>query len=153
MSRIAVFPGSFDPVTKGHESIVLRALPMFDKVIVALGSNTTKSYMFPHEKRKQWIEQTFTSHKNIEVVEYTSLTIDLCKKFGAQYILRGLRSAADFEYESNIAKMNRMMEPTIETVFMLTLPEYSGIHSTIVREIVKNGGNVSPFIPSGIELK
>jgi len=153
MARIAVFPGSFDPITKGHESIVQRALPLFDTIIVAIGSNSTKNSMFPLEKRRQWIENTFNKYPNVKVVDYSSLTIELCRKHGANYILRGLRSVTDFEYESSIAKMNRAMEPTIETVFMLALPEYSAIHSTIIREIIKNNGDVSQFIPSGIALK
>lgn len=140
MPGIAVFPGSFDPITKGHESIVTRALPLFDSVFVALGSNSTKKNMFPTELRMQWLQQTFASYPKIKIVEYTTLTIELCRKLDANYILRGLRSAADFEYESNIAKMNRMMQPGIETIFMLALPEFSGIHSTIVREILKHGG-------------
>lgn len=153
MPGIAVFPGSFDPVTKGHESIVQRALPLFDSIIVAIGSNSTKSSMFPLEKRKQWLEQTFAPNPKIKIVEYSSLTIELCRKHKANYIIRGLRSVTDFEYESNIAKMNRMMEPGIETIFMLSLPEFSGIHSTIIREIIKHGGDVSQFIPSGIAIK
>jgi len=153
MSGIAVFPGSFDPVTKGHQSIVQRALPLFESIIVAIGSNSTKSSMFPLEKRKQWLEKTFSSTSKIKIVDYSSLTIDLCRKHGAKYIIRGLRSVTDFEYESNIAKMNRMMEPGIETIFMLSLPEFSGIHSTIIREILKHEGDVSQFIPSGIALK
>jgi len=151
MPGIAVFPGSFDPITKGHESIVHRALPLFDSIIVAIGSNSTKSSMFHLEKRKEWLQQTFAPHSKVKVVDYASLTVELCRKHGAKYILRGLRSVADFEYESNIAKMNRMMEPGIETVFMLALPEFSGIHSTIVREIIKHGGDVSQFIPAGIK--
>src|SRR5580704_3910719 len=115
MCGLAVFPGSFDPITKGHESIVQRALPLFDTVIVALGSNSTKSYMYHLEKRKKWLEQTFASNSKIKIVEYSSLTIDLCRKHNAKFILRGLRSAADYEYEANIAKMNRLMEPDIET--------------------------------------
>jgi pantetheine-phosphate adenylyltransferase len=151
MARIAVFPGSFDPVTKGHESIVQRVLPLFDSIIVAIGSNSTKSSMFPLEKRKQWLEQTFAAHSKVKVVDYSSLTIELCHKHGATHILRGLRSVTDFEYESNIAKMNRMMDPGIETIFMLTLPEFSGIHSTIIREILKHKGDVSQFIPEQVK--
>lgn len=151
MPGIAVFPGSFDPITKGHESIVQRALPLFDTVIVAIGSNSTKSSMFPLEKRKLWLEQTFMPNPKIKIMDYSSLTVELCRKHGANYILRGLRSVSDFEYESSIAKMNRMMESSIETVFMLSLPEFSGIHSTIIREILKHGGNVQQFIPSGIK--
>lgn len=153
MPGIAVFPGSFDPVTKGHESIVQRSLPLFDSIIVGIGSNSTKSSMFPLEKRKQWIEQTFAGNPKIRITEYSSLTVDLCRQHGARYIIRGLRSVTDYEYESNIAKMNRMMAPEIETVFMISLPEFSAIHSTIVREIIKHGGDVSQFIPPGIEIK
>lgn len=153
MPGIAVFPGSFDPITKGHQSIVQRALPLFDSIIVAIGNNSTKSSMFPLEKRKQWLEQTFAPHPNIKIVDYSSLTVELCQKYGAGYIIRGLRSVTDFEYESNIAKMNRMLDPGIETVFMLSLPEFSGIHSTIIREIIKHNGDVSQFIPSGIAIK
>jgi pantetheine-phosphate adenylyltransferase len=153
MPGIAVFPGSFDPVTKGHESIVQRALPLFDTIIVAIGSNSTKSYMFHLEKRKKWLEQTFASNPKIKIVDYSSLTVELCRKHKANYILRGLRSVTDFEYESNIAKMNRMMDPAIETIFMLAQPEFSAVHSTIIREIIKHGGDVSQFIPSGIALK
>lgn len=153
MPGIAVFPGSFDPITKGHESIVKRALPLFDSIIVAIGNNSTKSSMFSLEKRRQWLEQTFSANPKIKIVDYSSLTIELCREYRANYIIRGLRSVTDFEYESNIAKMNRMMEPGIETVFMLSLPEFSGIHSTIIREIIKHGGNISQFIPSGIAIK
>lgn len=146
-----MFPGSFDPVTKGHESIVQRALPLFDSIIVAIGNNSTKSYMYHLEKRKKWLQQTFAGSSKIKVVDYSSLTIDLCRKHGAKFILRGLRSAADYEYEANIAKMNRLMEPSIETVFMLALPEFSGIHSTIIREIIKHGGDVKQFIPDRVK--
>ena len=153
MARIAVFPGSFDPVTKGHESIILRALPLFDTIIVAIGNNSTKSYMFPLEKRKEWLKQAFAKHKQIEVEEYNGLTVDFCKKKGANYILRGIRTPGDYEFESNIAQMNKMMLPTIESIFMLTLPEHIALSSTIVRDILKHGGDVSQFIPSGIVLK
>ena len=153
MARIAVFPGSFDPVTKGHESVILRALSLFDTIIVAIGNNSTKSYMFPLEKRKGWLQQTFAKHKQVQVEEYNGLTVDFCKNKGASYILRGLRTPGDYEFESNIAQMNKAMQPNIETLFMLTLPEHTAISSTIVRDILKHGGNASQFIPSGIELK
>ena len=153
MPGIAVFPGSFDPITKGHESIVQRSLPLFDMIIVGIGTNSTKSSMFPLEKRKKWLEQTFAGNPKIKIVDYTSLTVDLCRQHDASYIIRGLRSVTDFEYESNIARMNRMMAPEIETVFMVSLAELSGIHSTIVREIIKHGGDVSQFIPESIAIK
>ncbi len=151
MARIAVFPGSFDPVTKGHESIVQRALPLFDSIIVAIGSNSTKNSLFPLEKRKQWLEQTFAKHSNVKVIDYSTLTVEFCRKHGANYILRGLRTVTDYEYESNIARMNLMMEPGIETIFMLALPEFSAIHSTIIREIIKHNGEVSQFIPEAVK--
>jgi pantetheine-phosphate adenylyltransferase len=153
MGRIAVFPGSFDPVTKGHESIVLRALPLFDSIIVAIGNNSTKNYMFPLEKRKQWLQQTFAQHKQVSVEEYSGLTVDFCKAKSATYILRGIRTPGDYEFESNIAQMNKMMLPALESIFMLTLPEHTAISSTIVRDILKHGGNASQFIPKGITLK
>jgi pantetheine-phosphate adenylyltransferase len=153
MARIAIFPGSFDPVTKGHESIVLRALPLFDSVIVAIGNNSTKSYMFPLDKRKEWLKQTFTAHKQVSIEEYSGLTVDFCRAKKANYILRGIRNPGDYEFESNIAQMNKMMMPELETILMLTLPEHTAISSTIVRDIIKHGGNATQFIPSGIVLK
>lgn len=153
MSRIAIFPGSFDPVTKGHESIILRALPLFDTIIVAIGNNSTKSYMFPLEKRKEWLKQTFAAHKQVLVEEYSGLTVDFCKSKKANYILRGIRTPGDYEYESNIAQMNKMMVHEIESIFMLTLPEHVAVSSTIVRDILKHGGDITQFIPSGIVLK
>jgi pantetheine-phosphate adenylyltransferase len=153
MARIAVFPGSFDPVTKGHESIVLRALPLFDKVIVAIGNNSTKTYMFSLENRKKWLKQVFAKHKQVSVEDYSGLTVDFCKQKNADYILRGIRTPGDYEFESNIAQMNRAMVPGIETIFMLTLPEYTAVSSSIVRDILKHGGNARQFIPSGIVLK
>jgi pantetheine-phosphate adenylyltransferase len=153
MSRIAVFPGSFDPVTIGHESIVLRALPLFETIIVAIGNNSTKSYMFPLEKRKAWLKETFAKHKQVVVEEYSGLTVDFCKQKKANYILRGIRTPGDYEFESNIAQMNKAMLPQIETIFMLTLPEHSAISSTIVRDILKHGGDATRFIPSAVALK
>jgi len=153
MARIALFPGSFDPVTKGHESIITRAIPLFDSIIVAIGNNSTKTYMFALEQRKKWLQETFAKHKQVSVEEYSGLTVDFCKQKNASYILRGIRTPGDYEFESNIAQMNKAMSPGIETIFMLTLPEHSAISSTIVRDIVKHGGNATQFIPSGIALK
>jgi pantetheine-phosphate adenylyltransferase len=153
MGRIAVFPGSFDPVTIGHESIVLRALPLFDTVIVAIGNNSSKNYMFSLEKRKEWLKQTFAAHKQVQVEEYSGLTVDFCKSKNAKYILRGIRTPGDYEFESNIAQMNKMMQADLESIFMLTLPAHTAISSTIVRDILKHGGDVKQFIPSGIVLK
>lgn len=150
INRIAVFPGSFDPVTLGHESIIHRALPLFDKIIIAIGINSTKDTYFPLEKRKQCIEKVFKGEKKIEVKTYKGLTVDFCKSVRAKYILRGLRTSADFEFERVIALMNRAMEEKIETVFILSVPEFSSVASTVVRDIIRNGGDAGKFIPSVI---
>ncbi len=150
MKKVAVFPGSFDPITTGHESIIRRALPLFDKVIVAIGVNSSKQGFFPVEKRKTWIEQVFSGEKNIEVKTYKGLTIDFCKQEQAGYILRGLRTSADFEFERVIAQMNRAMNDQIETVFILSTPELSAVNSTVVRDIIRNGGDAGQFVPAAI---
>lgn len=150
MSKIAVFPGSFDPLTLGHESIIQRALPLFDKIIIAIGVNSTKENYFPPEKRKQWIEKVFKGEKKVEVKTYKGLTVNFCKSVSANYILRGLRTSADFEFERVIAQMNRAMNENIETVFILSTPELSAITSTVVRDIIRNNGDASPFVPSAI---
>ena len=152
MAKIAVFPGSFDPITLGHESIIQRALPLFDKVIVAIGVNSNKQGFFSIEKRKTWIENIFSGEKKVEVKSYKGLTIDLCKQEKANYILRGLRTSADFEFERVIAQMNRSMNDHIETIFILSTPELSAINSTVIRDIIRNGGDASKFIPKGITI-
>ncbi|MCC7302406.1 MAG: pantetheine-phosphate adenylyltransferase [Bacteroidia bacterium] len=153
MNKTAVFPGSFDPITKGHESVIRRALPLFDRIIVAVGKNSEKSGHFPLEKRMDWIRHTFAGEKKLEVKSYSGLTIEFCKEEGAAYLLRGLRSGADFEFEKTIAHMNRDMRSGIETIFILTLPEYAHVSSTIVREIIRNGGDASIFVPAAVALK
>ena len=152
MERIAVFPGSFDPITKGHESIVKRAIPLFDKIIIAIGINSSKNSMFDLEQRKLWIKNTFKTNPTIEVVTYTGLTVDFCKAQNANFILRGLRSYSDFEYESGIAQMNKSLISNVETVFLLTEPECSHISSTIVRDIIRNNGKVEQFLPNAVTL-
>ena len=153
MDKIAVFPGSFDPFTVGHESVVRRALPLFDKIIIAVGSNTQKkSYLQPDGKLRL-IQDVFQDESRIEVERYEGLTIDFCIKVNANFILRGLRTSADFEYERAISHLNKSMKPEVETVFILTAPEHSHVFSTIVRDILMYGGDASKFIPKGIDLK
>ncbi|HIE15486.1 MAG TPA: pantetheine-phosphate adenylyltransferase [Bacteroidales bacterium] len=150
--KIALFAGSFDPFTKGHESIVLRALPIFDKIIIGIGYNTNKQEFFPLKKREKWIKQTFKAfaHK-IEVASYECLTIEFAKKVNAKYLLRGLRTSSDFEYERSIAQTNKLMMPEIESVFLLTTPELTPVTSTIVRDIIRHGGDASQFLPYDID--
>ena len=153
MERIAIFPGSFDPFTIGHESIVKRADSMFDKIVIMIGFNSNKKSFFSIEKRVKWINQVFENHPNIEVKVHEGLTVDFCKEVGAKYILRGLRTASDFEYERAIAQVNKKMHPEIETVFLLTLPEHTPINATIIRDIVFHGGDASMFLPKGLDIK
>jgi len=149
----AIFPGSFDPFTIGHESIVLRALDLFDEIIIAIGYNTTKKGFLTVENRQQIIEKIFEGNNKIKVVTYNKLTVDFCKENDINFILRGLRTASDFEYERAIAQMNRFLSEKIETIFLLTEAEHTPISSTILREIFKNNGDISRFIPKGINLK
>jgi pantetheine-phosphate adenylyltransferase len=151
--KIAVFPGSFDPLTKGHQSVVKRALTLFDKIYVAVGKNSTKSSYFTVEERLEHIKNTFKSEKKVEAIAFDGLTVDFCKKLKAGFIIRGVRNTTDFEYEKNIAQMNKTLAPQIETVFILTDAEFAAINSTIVREILKNGGDVSGFVPAKLKLK
>ena len=153
MSRIAVFPGSFDPITIGHESIIRRSLDLFDKVIVAIGVNSQKNNLFSIEQRKSWIEKIFENESRIEVDAYQGMTIDYCLQKNARYILRGLRTSADFEFERGIAQMNHAMIKDIETIFIISKPEYSAINSTIVRDIIRNGGQAQQFVPKEIKIK
>lgn len=152
MNNIAVFPGSFDPVTRGHESVILRALPLFDKVIVALGENAEKKGYFPIEQRLHWLKQLFRNESRIEVTRYSGLTVDFCREHHASHILRGLRTSADFEFERSIAQMNKALLPHIETIFILCAPEYSSLSSSIVRDIHRNGGDISQFVPEGLTV-
>ncbi len=151
MQRIAIFPGSFDPFTVGHESIVNRAIPMFDKIVIMIGHNANKKSFYTIEKRLRWINQVFKDRDKVEVKLHGGLTVDFCKQVGAKYILRGLRTAADFEYERAIAQINKKMHPDIETVFLLTLPEHTPVNATIIRDIVFHGGDASMFLPKGLD--
>ena len=151
--KIAVFPGSFDPFTLGHESIVLRAMDLFDKIIVGIGSNTNKNTFFSAEQRIEMIRELFSDNPKVEVIYYDDLTTEFCKRVGAKYMLRGLRTSSDFEYEKVIAQVNQAMLPEVESLFMLTLPEHTAINSSVVREIMRYGGDVSKFVPKGIHLQ
>lgn len=153
MKRIAVFPGSFDPFTVGHEGIVRRALVLFDEIIIAVGANALKKSYYPLEVRKEMIGKVFHDEPRISVDHYEGLTVDYCRKMGAGYLLRGLRTAADFEFERAIAQVNRTLEPSVESVFLLTIPEHASVNSTIVRDIIRSGGDASRFVPAEIDLK
>jgi pantetheine-phosphate adenylyltransferase len=153
MKKIAVFPGSFDPFTIGHEAIVRRALSLFDEIIIAVGANALKESFYPLATRKKMIEKVFKSEPRVKVDHYEGLTVDYCKKNGAGYLIRGLRTAADFEFERAIAQVNKVMAPEVESVFLLTVPEHSHINSSIVRDIIRNGGDASRFVPAAINLK
>lgn len=153
MEKIAVFPGSFDPFTVGHESIVLRGLDLFDRIIVAIGHNTTKNSRFSIDQRIRMVQEIFANAPQVEVVTFDGLTVDFCKSVNAKFILRGLRTSADFEFERAIGQMNKMMNDDIETVFLLTSTIHTPINSSIVREIMKNNGDVSAFIPQSLDIK
>ncbi len=148
---IAVFPGSFDPVTIGHFSIVERALPLFSKVVVAMGVNNTKKYMFTTEQRLDWLRASFAGMPKVEVIAFEGLTADLCKRIGAQYIVRGLRNSTDHGTERSIALMNLALRG-VETVFLPALPEHAHISSTIVRELIANKADVSAFVPGAVRI-
>ncbi len=152
MEKIAVFPGSFDPFSIGHESIVKRALTLFDKIIIAIGYNNSKTDFFPLEKRINWIKAVFENEPKITVDKFEGLTVYYAKKVNAQYILRGIRTAADFEYERAIAQTNKYLDKNIESIFLLTTPEHTPVNSTIIRDIISNGGDASQFVPKEVKL-
>ena len=152
MERIAVFPGSFDPITKGHESVILRALPLFDKIIIAVGVNAEKKSFFSLDQRMDFLRATFAHEPRISVMKYEGLTVEFCRQVNAKYLLRGLRTSADFEFERSIGQINKQLEPEIETVFFLTAPEHTALNSSIVRDIIRNGGDPGPFIPEAVKL-
>jgi len=150
--KTAVCPGSFDPITNGHYDLIKRSIPLFDEIVVAIGINAEKKYMFPLEDRKRFIEEAFANEPSVSVVTYEGLTIDLCKKLKANFILRGLRNPADFEFEKAIAHTNRKLSK-IETVFLLTAANTSYISSSIVRDVIRNGGDYTVLVPGSVKVK
>ena len=150
MKRICLFPGTFDPVTLGHIDIINRALPLFDKIVVGIGINSSKNPMFSAEQRMQWFNEIYKDDPRVESAVYDGLTIQYCEKINAHFILRGIRFASDFEYEKSIADANRTLDRSIETIFLTGEPMYTSVASTIVRDILKNGGNASPFLPQAV---
>lgn len=150
MKKIAVFPGSFDPITVGHVDILKRSLPLFDSIIIGIGINSQKQTLFTLDQRKQWIEKVFRNEPKISVETYQGLTINFCVEKNANYIIRGIRSAADFEYEKTIAHLNSAMVENVETILMLSSAELSSISSTIVREIIRGKGKMEKFVPAEV---
>jgi len=151
MQRICLFPGTFDPITLGHVDIITRALPLFDRIVVAVGINAGKAPMFSAAQRQLWIEEIFKDEPRVNGAVYEGLTVDYCREIGARFILRGIRYVSDFEYEKTIADANRTMDPGLETIFLTGEPKYTSVASTIVRDILRNGGNASPFIPEVVQ--
>jgi len=152
MEKIAVFPGSFDPFTVGHENIVLRGLGLFDRIIVAIGIHSTKKPLLTLEARVKMINQIFKDNDRVSADCFEGLTVDYCKKIKATHMLRGIRTAADFEYERAISQINKLMLPSVESVFLLTTPEHTPVNSTIIREIIANHGDASQFLPKGVDI-
>lgn len=152
MKKIAVFAGSMDPITLGHLNVIERAAALFDEVIIGIGTNSTKQYLFSLTKRTNWCEEATSHLRNVRVATYDGLTIEFCKQMGAQFLVRGIRNGGDFEYERSIAHMNQALSQEVETVLLFTDPQYAFIHSTIIREIIRNKGNVSSFLPSVVNV-
>ena len=152
MNKIAVFPGSFSPFSLGHKAVVDSALPLFDKIIIAVGNNPEKNQYFSIEERLKWINDVYKNIPNISVEQYEGLTVDFCKTVNASFIVRGLRDSRDFKFEKNIAQINKKLNTEIETIFIITPADLSHISSTILRDIIKNGGDISTFIPKEISI-
>lgn len=148
--KIAVFPGSFDPITLGHIDLVKRAINLFDQIIIAVGVNSSKKNLYPLEQRMMWLEKVFSAYPTVSVGSFEGLTVNFCKEKEAGYLLRGLRNASDFDYEKTISQLNHIIGDELETVFLISRPEFSHVSSTIVREIIKGGGDVSSFVPEFI---
>jgi pantetheine-phosphate adenylyltransferase len=148
--KIALFPGSFDPVTKAHVDILKRSISLFDKVVIGIGINSTKQALLPIDVRKKMLEAVFSDEPKVEIQTYSGLTVDFCKEIGANYMIRGIRTVSDFEYEKAIAQMNHALVPEIESIFIVSKPGYSSISSTIVRDILRNKGDISQFVPQEV---
>jgi pantetheine-phosphate adenylyltransferase len=148
--RIALFPGTFDPVTFGHIDIIERSLPLFDKLYIGIGMNSNKAPMYSEKTRMAWLDEIFRDEPKIEAVIYDGLTVECCKRVKANYILRGIRYVNDFEYEKAIADMNRSLDAHIETIFLTCLPKFTSVASTLVRDVIRNGGDVSQFVPDAV---
>ncbi len=151
MERICLFPGTFDPVTLGHTDIISRALPLFDRMFIGIGRNSNKTAMFTEHQRLQWLQEIYAHEPRIEVLVYDGLTVNCCKEVGANFILRGIRYVNDFEYEKAIADMNRSLAHNVETVFLTCLPEFTSVASTLVRDVIRNGGDASKFLPEPVK--
>ena len=150
MQRICLFPGTFDPVTLGHTDIIDRALPLFDKFVIGIGRNSSKQPMFSEDQRLGWLREIYKDNPKVEVVAYDGLTVECCRSVGATFILRGIRYVNDFEYEKAIADMNRSLDPKVETIYLTCLPQFTSVASTLVRDVIRNGGNVSQFLPDEV---
>lgn len=152
MKRIALFPGTFDPITVGHINILERAIPLFDEIVIGIGNNSSKSTLFALEQREQWIKDIFKNVPSIKVASYEGLTVDFCKEINAHYILRGLRNMSDFDYEKNIAQMNKLVSEQVESVFLMCDPAYTPVSSSVVRDLIRNGGDTSKFLPKEVKF-
>lgn len=150
MQRIALFPGTFDPITIGHLDIINRSLSLFDKLVIGIGRNASKVAMFSEEQRLQWINEIFKDEAKVTALVYEGLTVDCCKKINANFIVRGIRYVNDFEYEKAIADMNRSLSPDIETIFLTCLPQYTSVASTLVRDVIRNRGDATAFLPGPV---
>ena len=153
MKRIALFPGTFDPITIGHINLIDRAMHLFDEIVIGIGHNTNKSTLFSLEQRENWIKGIFNNQPKIRVQAYEGLTVAFCDEIGAQFILRGLRNMRDFDYEKNIAQMNKLVNPNVETIFLMCDPAYTPISSSVVRDLIRNGGDASPYLPLGVNYQ
>lgn len=150
MQRICLFPGTFDPVTLGHVDIVKRSLHLFDQIVIGIGANANKEPMYSEEQRLAWINDIFKDEPKVDALVYHGLTVDCCRKIGANFILRGIRYVSDFEYEKVIADMNRSLDTNVETIFLTCLPEFTSVASTLVRDVIRNGGDASSFLPEPV---